>query len=83
MTLQGAQLNTLQAVANIQSSAFIDSVEDMQLVEALGLDVNIVRGLLNNLAAAGYIHLEKFETLAGMSYLASLTSLGHTTLARI
>jgi hypothetical protein len=80
MTLQGTQLNMLQAVANIQFSTTIDSVEDMQLSEALGLDISLVRSTLNNLAAAGYIRLEKFETLAGMSYLASLTSLGQNTL---
>ena len=81
MTLQGAQLNTLQAIANIQHSTSIDSVEDMQLVEMLGLDISIVRSILNNLAESGYIRLEKFETLAGMSYLASLTSSGQDTLA--
>jgi hypothetical protein len=81
MALQGTQLNTLQAVANIQHSTAIDSVEDMQLSEALGLDISLIRSVLNNLAEAGYIRLEKFETLAGMSYLASLTSLGQDTLA--
>ena len=81
MTLLGTQLNMLQAVANIQHSTSIDSVEDMQLSEALGLDISLVRSVLNNLAETGYISLEKFETLAGMSYLASLTSLGQDTLA--
>ena len=81
MTLQETQLNMLQAVANIQHSTSIDSVEDMQLAEALGLDISLVRSILNNLAEAGYIHLEKFETLAGMSYLATLTSLGQNTVA--
>jgi DNA-binding MarR family transcriptional regulator len=80
MTLRGTQLNTLQAVAHIQILTSIDSVEDMQLAEALGLDINSVRSILNHLSAAGYIRLEKFETLAGMSYLASLTSLGQNTL---
>ena len=81
MTLQGAQLNMLQAIANIQRSTSIDSVEDMQLVETLGLDISLVRNILNNLAKTGYIRLEKFETLAGMSYLASITSLGQDSLA--
>ena len=81
MTLQGAQLNMLQAIANIQRETSIDSVEDMQLVETLGLDISLVRSILNNLAETGYIRLEKFETLAGMSYLASLTSLGQDRLA--
>ena len=81
MTLLGTQLNMLQAVANIQHSTSIDSVEDMQLSEALGLDISLVRSVLNNLAETGYISLEKFETLTGMSYLASLTSLGQDTLA--
>ena len=81
MTLQGAQLNMLQAIANIQRATSIDSVEDVQLVETLGLDTSLVRNILNSLAETGYIHLEKFETLAGMSYLASITSLGQDTLA--
>ena len=82
MTLQGVQLHTLQAIARIQHSTSIDSVEDMQLVEALGLDVEMIRSALNALADAGYIHLDKFETLAGMSYLASLTSKGRDILAK-
>ena len=81
MTLQGTQLNMLQAIANIQRSTSIDSVEDMQLVETLGLDISIVRNILNNLAKTGYIRLEKFETLDGMSYLSYITSLGQDSLA--
>ena len=82
MTLQGVQLSTVHAMASIQHSTSIDTVEDIQLAEALGLDVEIIRSALNALAVAGYIHLDKFETLAGMSYLASLTSKGRDILAK-
>lgn len=82
MSLQEAQLNTLQAVATIQYSTFIDTVEDLQLAEILGMDINTIRGTLTVLAQNGYIHLERFETLAGMSYLATLTSDGWNELAK-
>jgi hypothetical protein len=82
MSLQEAQLSTLQAVANIQHSTPIDTVEDVQLAEMLGLDINLIRSTLTLLAQNGYIHLEKFETLAGMSYLATLTAHGWNALSK-
>lgn len=81
MALQGTQLNMLQTIADVQESTSFDAVEDVQLAEEVGLDMNVVKSTLNSLAEAGYIHLEKVETLLGIGYTASLTPQGRAILA--
>jgi DNA-binding MarR family transcriptional regulator len=80
IALQGTQLNMLQTIADIQESTSLDAVEDIQLVEEVGLDMGVVKSTLNSLAEAGYVHLEKVETLMGMGYAVSLTPQGRAIL---
>ena len=70
------QLDLLRIIADFQKTDAVDTVEDTQLVEKTGLDVNFVRTALNELESIGYVHLEKVKTLSGFSYNADLTSRG-------
>jgi transcription initiation factor IIE alpha subunit len=80
MTVQGAQLGILQTIADVQVVTSLAEVEDRRIAEETDLDVNIVRSSLNALAEAGYVQLEKLETLSGMVYNARLTPAGETAL---
>lgn len=81
MTLQGIQLDVLQTLADIQAVTSLAEVEDMQLAEEVELDLTIVRSLLDTLATAGHVQLERVETLAGIAYSASATGKGRAILA--
>lgn len=70
------QLDLLRIIADFQKKDAINTVEDVQLVEKTGLDVNFVRTALNELESIGYIYLEKTKTLSGFNYSVDLTSRG-------
>lgn len=70
------QLDLLRIIADFQKENGIATVEDVQLVEKTGLDMNFVRTALNELESIGYVQLEKIRTLLGFSYSVDLTSRG-------
>lgn len=80
MGLQRTQLDVLGAVADIQEKAAIDTVEEGQIAEEVSLDINLVRETLDRLAEAGYVQIEKIESLSGKKYMVSLTSEGQVAL---
>lgn len=80
MKVQGTQLDVLQAIVDIQKITSSKEVEDVQIAEEIDLDINLVRRALDALAEAGYVKLEKVETLSGMVYNAFHTKQGEATL---
>jgi DNA-binding MarR family transcriptional regulator len=80
MTVQGTQLEVLETIATIQEAAFAEEIEDIQIAEEIDLDIRIVRNALDALAKAGYVNLEKVETLSGMAYSVFLTNQGELAL---
>jgi DNA-binding IclR family transcriptional regulator len=81
MTLQGIQLDILQTLVNIQAATSLDEVEDVYLAEEVEIDLNVVRSLLETLAQGGYVQLDRTETITGMVYSATATSMGRVTVA--
>lgn len=80
LTIEGTQMDVLKAIGDIQDKAAIDTVEDIQLAEAVELDVNMVKKTLENLESEGYVKLDEVETLSGAKYIISLTSKGEAVL---
>lgn len=81
MGLEGTQLDVLGTVAAIHDRGSIDIVEDGQIAEEIDLDINLVREILDNLAEADYVQIEKIEALSGSKYMVSLTPEGQAVLS--
>jgi predicted transcriptional regulator len=80
MAVQGTQLKVLETIADIQEAISAEEVEDTQIAEEIDLDIGMVRSALDMLAQAGYVKLEKTNTLSGMAYSAFLTNQGNRVL---
>lgn len=80
--LQGTQRKVLETIADIQRAISVEVVEDGQIAEEIDLDVGLVRNALEVLAEAGYVRLEKEETLAGKVYSTYLTGQGKAALKK-
>lgn len=80
MKVQGTQLDVLRAIVDIQKITSAEEVEDIQIAEEIDLDINLVRNALDTLAEAGYVRLEKVETLSGMVYNTFHTKQGKAAL---
>lgn len=80
MVVEGTRYSLLRAVADIQHTTSLESVEDVELAEKVDLDLSLIRGALNDLAQAGYLELEKIWTLSGLSYQVALTFEGRAAL---
>jgi len=80
MTLQGTQLDILDAIADIQEETDMDMVEDLEIAEEVDLSVNLLQNSLRTLAEQGYIRLEKIDRLSGTGYAVSLTPAGREVL---
>jgi DNA-binding MarR family transcriptional regulator len=80
MSLQGTQLEILDAIADIQEMASTDTVDDMEIAEEVDLEVKIVHNTLRMLAEQGYVQLERIDRLSGVGYAVSLTPAGREIL---
>lgn len=59
MKLQGVLIDILRAVRRIQSENGVDPVNEVDVADLLGLNVQFVRSRLDALARAGYVRFER------------------------
>lgn len=83
MLVEGTRHSVLRAVADIQSTTSLDAVEDVELVEKVDVDLSLIRSVLNDLAQAGYLELEKIWTLSGLCYRVAMSPEGRTALQEV
>lgn len=81
MQVRGTQRNILKTIAKLQEQISSSQVEDLEIAEAIELDVNAIQLSLEFMERDGYVELERIERLAGTGYAASLTEQGRQTLS--
>lgn len=72
------QRDILQTIADIQQTTAVHTIEDIQLAEEAGLELNLVQHSLEALAREGYVRLGRAGRLSGRSYTVSLLPTGNT-----
>lgn len=80
MLVEGTRYSVLRAVADMQNSTSLAAIEDAELAAKVDLDLSLTRSAMNDLAQAGYLELEKTQTLSGLCYTATITPEGRTAL---